>query len=60
MTKTVDKPCRCLVHHPLPGAERQAVVDRLKYSREVGDSQGTMIALMQLGQCKSRQEEPTQ
>ncbi|MEV0236810.1 hypothetical protein [Nonomuraea sp. NPDC050786] len=46
--------CHHLFYHPQTPEEREAIVKQLDYCRSIGDSQGTMIALVQLTQpCTS-------
>ena len=44
-TETVN-PCHCIIHHPLPGPEREAVVQDLMDAR--GETITTILAMHQL------------
>ena len=46
--------CYCIFRHPQNEKERAAVVKGLEYARSIGDSQGTLIALAQLGRCPAQ------
>ena len=48
------KECRCFIRHASTSKERKGVVDRLTYSRSIGDSLGTMLAIAMLGACPSK------
>lgn len=52
--------CRCLIRHARTPAEQAEVAKGLVYARSVGDAMGTMLALAQLGPCKSDPVEPPQ
>lgn len=45
MTKS---PCTCLIKHAVTADERASLTQQLKYSREVGDTTGIMLAMMAL------------
>lgn len=45
VTKT---PCTCLIKHAVSADERASMTRQLKYSREVGDTTGAMLAMMAL------------
>lgn len=51
------KTCFCIFYHPATPEERKRVVKALEYARKVGDSNGTAIALAQLGRCPARDED---
>ena len=54
MTKS---PCTCLIRHAVTADERASVTRELKYSREVGDTTGIMLAMMALTTlCPSAKE----
>ena len=50
------KKCRCFIYHPANEEERKVVTDNMDYFRKVGDSQGLLLTLAQLGECASRNE----
>jgi hypothetical protein len=55
MSKTnKTKQCRCLIRHTTDAAERANTIHNLKYFREIGDSNGIVIAMAQLGHCPSQ------
>jgi hypothetical protein len=56
MGKPQKKPkqCRCIIAHAVTPEQRQAAIDRLAYSRKLGDAAGIMVALHQLGNCPSK------
>ena len=45
--------CRCFIRHAVTVPERTALNESISYFREIGDSRGLMISLMQLGACPS-------
>ena len=51
MSKKEQRKCRCFVRHALTTEERKQVSEVLAYSRSIGDSHGTMLAVMQLDRC---------
>ena len=54
---TVDdiSTCHCFIRHAVTKDDREAVARRLEYAREIGDSNGIIIALAQLtGDCPAR------
>tara|TARA_A100001011_G_scaffold354543_1_gene397031 strand:- start:484 stop:675 length:192 start_codon:yes stop_codon:yes gene_type:complete len=54
---TVDdiSTCHCFIRHAVTKEDREAVTRRLEYAREIGDSNGIIIALAQLtGNCPAR------
>ena len=54
MTKS---PCTCLIRHAVTTDERAEMNRQLKYSREVGDTTGIMLAMMALTTlCPSAKE----
>lgn len=52
--------CHCIIRHARTPEEQAEVAKGLKYARSVGDSAGVMLALAQLGPCKSDPVEPPQ
>jgi len=46
--------CTCIIHHPETQKERKKIIELLEYYRRVGDSNGIMLSLAQLGECKTR------
>ena len=46
--------CRCIFKHAITKEERAQAKDRLKYSREVRDTTGIMLALASLQPCPAK------
>jgi hypothetical protein len=51
------KECSCFIRHASSDEEYSAAIDRLTYSRQVGDGMGIMLALAEMGRCPSRTAE---
>jgi len=54
MSGKKDNECHCFIRHAVTESEKKIAVERLNYSREVGDNVGVMLAMAALAGCPKR------